>query len=737
MALIKVSVFERGHMAVMRNFIRLYTLYDEKFYKYPAFIAIRRGLIYMIPTAMIGSFALLLSSFPLPAYQSAMQSIFGDQWGVLFTFIKNGTFSIISLIVVICISHSYAVEKGYQTSNNASPLITSIVALSSFFALSGIGREDFSISSFGVVGVFIAIMVSVLSSMLFLKLSGIKVLQIKVLSAGANAFFNLSIASIIPAALTILVFAAVNHMLNLFFQITDVQEFLSGLMYGLFSGIKSPLISGFLFILLIHLFWFFGLHGSNILEPVAQSIYMPALDINQHLITASQQPTEVFTKTFFDTFVLMGGCGAAICLVIAVFIAGRFKNQTRLAKLSAAPVLFNINELIVFGMPIVFNPVYLIPFILVPMLLTATSYLAVTLGFVPYTRNMVEWTTPILLSGYAATGSVAGSLLQVVNVAIGTAIYVPFVKLARIVSEVQMKNNLKKVYDLFSLNEKKETPPILLMRHDEIGMICRFLAADFEHDLKSNKLELHYQPQVDYDGTVSGVEALLRWKHDSYGYVHPPLIIALAEEAGLIDKLGGWIFDTACRDLKKMNRMGLSGIIMSVNVSAVQLENVNFAKDLAELLTENHLMPGLVRIEITERTALTGSKRAIDQITAIRQLGVMLAMDDFGMGHSSLVYLKEYEFDTIKLDGSLVKEVTSNSSCRSILSSIVFLGKSLNHSIIAEYVETEEQREALHTLGCDIYQGYLYSKAVPYKELIDFILHTQPAQCYGQLAGAD
>lgn len=129
-----------------------------------------------------------------------------------------------------------------------------------------------------------------------------------------------------------------------------------------------------------------------------------------------------------------------------------------------------------------------------------------------------------------------------------------------------------------------------------------------------------------------------------------------------------------------------------------------------------------LKIEITEQLTLTNSPRIVDQITAIKKLGVRLAMDDFGMGHSSLTYLREYDFDTIKLDGSLVRDISSKNSCRNIISSIVSLGKSLNYSVVAEYVENEEQRNILHELGCDNYQGYLYSMPVPCDEVIDYIL---------------
>ena len=389
------------------------------------------------------------------------------------------------------------------------------------------------------------------------------------------------------------------------------------------------------------------------------------------------------------------------------------------------PVFFNINELIVFGIPIVLNPIFLIPFIFVPLLLTLTSYLALFYGFVPYTSNLVEWTTPIFLSGYYSTNSISGSVLQLFNLVLGTACYIPFVKLAQNISDFQIKNSINKVYDYFKQNEERGVVAPLLDRYDDIGSISRFLAVDLEHSIDSNKIKLFYQPQVNYDGEVIGVEALLRWNHETYGFIYPPFIIALSIEAQLNNKLDYWILDTACRDLKKMNELGLNNLSMAVNVSAIQIEDSRFIDNLVEILNKNQIEPNKLKLEITEQSALRKGNKLLDILLSIKKMGVKLEMDDFGMGHSSLMYLKEYEFNTIKLDGSLVRDITTNSSCRNIISSIVELGKTLNYSVLAEFVENEEQRDILHALGCDQYQGYLYSKAIPYSEVVEYILRTK------------
>ena len=197
------------------------------------------------------------------------------------------------------------------------------------------------------------------------------------------------------------------------------------------------------------------MHGNNILEPVAQNIFAPGAEINKVMLDKGMQPDIIFTKTFFDSFVLMGGVGATICLVIALLLVGIHRNQKGLAKLSFLPLLFNINELLVFGIPIVLNPIFLIPFVGVPLLLTLTSFLAMYSGLVPCTINAVEWTTPVILSGYAATSSVSGSLLQLFNLVLGVACYIPFVKLSESSSKEQLKINLEKVCAAYMKNEAR------------------------------------------------------------------------------------------------------------------------------------------------------------------------------------------------------------------------------------------------------------------------------------------
>ena len=708
-------------MVDLDKIIKLYTKLYDRWNAHPLLTSIRQGLTYMIPLLLIGSVALIFLSLPIPSYQTMMAQIFGDQWKNIFLYIQNSTFGIMSLIMLLSISYSYVTEVNDSRENKVSPLIAALVSLCSFIAISGMGKEDFSIASFGVIGVFISILVAITATLLFLKLNTLKFLRIRVFTEGASTAFNYAMTSIAPAAITITLFAAINLVMTELMGISDLQGFLSSLFSGLFARIGSPFWGSLLFVFLVHLLWFFGMHGSNILEPVARSIYVPGLAANQAAVALGQMPDHLFTKTFFDTFVLMGGCGTSLCLIAAMLISGKYKNQRRLARLALLPAAFNINEMIVFGIPIVLNPIYFIPFVGVPLLLTLTSYLAMHYSIVPYTINSTEWTTPILIGGYTSTQSISGSILQLFNFILGIGCYIPFVKLAERISETQMNNNLGKITTLFRQGEEQGSPAPLLARQDELGNLARFLTEDLQNDMENGKITLFYQPQMDFTDNIVGVEALLRWKHDSFGYIYPPLIIGLAEESQFMKELGLKIMDWACADLKKLNDLGCPSLTMSINISASQLEDEDFTQNLWDIMENYDISPHQLKIEITEQLALKSTQKIIRQLGIIKEMGVKLAMDDFGMGHTSLLYLKEFDFDTIKLDGSLVREVISNNNCRDIISSIVQLGKSLNYSVIAEYVEELPQRDMLHNLGCHQYQGYLFSRALPFAELVAFI----------------
>ncbi|MCC0641348.1 MULTISPECIES: EAL domain-containing protein [unclassified Clostridioides] len=677
--------------------------------------SIKQGMILAIPAIMTGSIALVILNLPIKIYQEYIASLFNGEILNMLTFINDSTLGIISLIILLTISYSYGKIYGSKYT-----VLVPIVAMCSFLVFSHGSEIDSYVEIFKTKWLFTAIIVSITSSMLFVKLTESFITSVKFHTEGADADFNMVVSAIIPFITVVFLFSILRVIVINLIGSSNFQDIFYNLFSNIFNSMGRNLMSALLFIFLMHFMWFFGIHGSNVLDTVAKNLFENGMAININLVNNNQLPTEIFTKTFFDTMVLFGGCGALLCLVIAIFLSEKRINVRKLAKIASIPALFNINEMLVFGIPIVFNYIMFIPFIITPMILTITSYVAMSTGIVPCTVSAVEWTSPIFLSGYMATDSIRGSLLQLFNLCVGVMIYIPFIKMSQNRYIYMFKNNIENLTNLVKKCELTGEQPNILNHSGKIGSISKMLASDLKFAMKKEDIEIFYQPQVNYDGNIVGAEGLLRWRHSIGGFIYPPLVILLAKEEGFLDELGEYIINKACVDLKKSESLLINPIKFSVNISPDQLNAPNLPEQIKNIIENNNINPNMLGIEITEQVALSGSQIIIDRINAIHDLGIKLIMDDFGMGHSSLVYLQNNNFDIVKLDGSLVKEILTNKRSSEIIMSIVNLSKNLDFDIIVEYVENLNQRDKLYDLGCEIYQGYYYSKAIPFEEFIDY-----------------
>lgn len=224
------------------------------------------------------------------------------------------------------------------------------------------------------------------------------------------------------------------------------------------------------------------------------------------------------------------------------------------------------------------------------------------------------------------------------------------------------------------------------------------------------------------DGSLYGAEALLRWNHPVAGYIAPPLIIQLAYESRLLEKLGYFIIEKACMDIQEMNKVSDQEIRISVNISPNQLEQKDWSRHVFKLLSKYDLGNKQMVFEFTERVFLDHSDKVAGELKAVREHGIEISMDDFGMGHGSMVYLQDYSFEEVKLDGRLVRQLLDNERSRNIVSGIVEMAKTLKFHVVAEFVETKEQRDLLRDMGCNVFQGYYYGKPVPLCEFIKTFL---------------
>ncbi len=672
--------------------------------------SIRDGLVNMIPILIIGAFALILKTFPVPAYQRFITNFLDGALLEFLDFIYSATFGVLSIYMTFSISRSYMKLQLNNRVVHGGALFVSVLC---FFILAGAFLPDFSLTNTGPKSMLLAIIAGLGASWLYVKFYEFFLRRRKyVLSSGADHELNKMLSTLFPIMIVAIIFSFLNLLIIKIFDVESFHNLYINLLNKLFSHGDASFFKGFFFVLLSSILWFFGVHGSDALEGVMQTYFTPGLALNQAAIAAGEAPTFILTKEFFDCFVLMGGCGATICLLIAILIFSKNRARRGLGITASFPMIFNINELMVFGLPIIFNPLMLIPFLAVPLVCYSSAYIALSTGIVPLISSQVEWTTPVLIGGYYATGSIAGSLLQLFNIALGIAIYFPFIKILDRQSARDNLNTYEKFVEYFKNNEQELQNEKIIDLNNTYGDFAKELCADLRHDLNKN-MKIFYQPQYNYENKCIGVEALLRWHHPDFGILYPPIVIKLVTECGLLSNFEEEIIKKVVSEKDKVRAQFGEGIKISVNVTGTTVVRNSFVEFLKDLNSEYSFKDDNICIEITEKEAFAFNDITLESLNIIHGLGIKLAIDDFSMGQTSIQYLRYNLFDIIKVDGSLVRGITTSENCREIISKVTELCDSFDMMIIAEFVETEEEKEELHKIGCDTYQGYLYSEAKP------------------------
>ncbi|WP_027088006.1 putative bifunctional diguanylate cyclase/phosphodiesterase [Cohnella panacarvi] len=240
--------------------------------------------------------------------------------------------------------------------------------------------------------------------------------------------------------------------------------------------------------------------------------------------------------------------------------------------------------------------------------------------------------------------------------------------------------------------------------------------------LERCEFELHYQPQIELDkNEIYGVEALIRWRSPERGMVSPAEFIPLAEDSGLIIPIGQWVLREACLQKKRWIDLGLRQSVVSVNISASQLHQNNFVDMVKTVLVDTELPPEALCLEITESTAIMNMQDSINKLQQLHDLGVHIAIDDFGIGYSSLSMLKLLPIKNVKIDRSFVQDMVANPDDAAIATAIITLARNLGMIVIAEGVETEAQQKLLMQEQCNCIQGYIYSKPLPPEECLTYM----------------
>lgn len=675
---------------------------------------IRAAFIMAIPVILAGSIALIIQTLLDLIGLKLAPFYFVRNLAAL---VHNATFGILSLIMtaLICIKNLENKEKRTNTLQGI------LMSISGFILLNGGLEQALTQGSLGVKGMFTAIATAYLSSELyglFQRLFRRKAGNMY----GDDPDFQDIVRSLPAMLCTIAVLGLTNQLIVLLTPAASFNDLFVLAVNWLAGGMGRSLGSGICFVLISSLLWFFGIHGSDVLEPMTQRLFQPAIESNSALVASGGQATEILSKTFFDVFVLMGGCGCLIGLFFCILITSRNKDTRSLTKLSAPMIICNINEMMTFGIPVIMNPIFFVPFLLAPLVCLLDSWAVMRLGLVPLPVREVEWITPPLLSGYMATGSLAGTLLQMINMGISMLIYWPFLRMYEAWQQHHLQDQLRQVTEYMRKMEHAGRPLELTRQRDEIGTISRKIAQELNRSLREGRIKIFYQPQYDAKDECMGAEALLRFGTERYGDIYPPLVLQLAREMDYLWELEKYVLSYVVKDAENVQKAVGHKVKVSINVTPETMQTEEFM-DYMELINirwNKELVD--ICIEVTEQTYIDIDD--MDEVLSqLHELGYMLAIDDFSMGSTSIHYLKKNYFDIIKLDGNLVKNIFGPGNEREILNSITTLAKSLGVQVIAEYTENRQIQKALEEMGCSFYQGYFYSPAVSIEQLGDALKH--------------
>lgn len=481
-----------------------------------------------------------------------------------------------------------------------------------------------------------------------------------------------------------------------------------------FSGLSLyfypfDFLHGIGYVLLRSAPWFFGLHGYYLFMDIDVA-FTVANRLNISDWHSGRGGLNILSPVFYDIWCNSGGTGNTLSLLICILMQKK-SPQRRLLSISAPMALFNINEPLIFGFPIVLNPVMIIPFVLTPLVSYMVAYGATYLDIIPRNSEIVSWSTPGPIKVWLASGhSVSAVVLYLLLVAVGVAIYRPFVK-----NSLKQTNNENADLDLLTGEIKTIQPTDFEMvpNYSHVVEENSYLEAQrqIEKLQSAGQFILYFQPQVRLsDNKVVAVEVLIRHQSDS-GKITPPVFLKYYERTGLMPEIDFWVVEHAL-DYVRENMAAAESMTLSVNISPQTLIDYRLLSVVHKVMA-NPLPAGwALEFEITESQKVQEPARVAEVMEKLRSLGIRIALDDFGSGYSTLHYLTRYPLDKIKLDRSMVLGLAKPDGFN-FLQQVVKLCMVIQCEILIEGVETHEELEQVKMAGIGLCQGFLFHRPLP------------------------
>lgn len=400
--------------------------------------AIKNAFIANMPLLITGSFATLGSSVLCSTTSGLAQfSGFGflEQFSTLFSTINYACINLLAFYICFLIGGTVGKAKGHNEMFSGMLALASYVIMIPTSVVTKVNDVDtvinnvISNTSSNAQGLFLSMIAGIVSIIIFDKLMNMDQLRIKMPDAVPPAVSS-SFSSLIPTIGTLFIVSVFSFIFTKITGMSFAEAIVVALQTPLLAVMQNPL--GILFIVFVtQVFWFIGLHGANITAAVREPLMILALTTNLELYNAGQHPTMIVAKPFWSMFCTIGGSGCTLGLLIAIYMVSKREDYKAVAKLSTAPAIFTINEPLIFGLPLVLNPIMMIPFILAPLVSASIGYFATYIGFAGAACVDVPWTTPVFINSYLATGGSIGAVItQAICLVVCILIYLPFVKMA-------------------------------------------------------------------------------------------------------------------------------------------------------------------------------------------------------------------------------------------------------------------------------------------------------------------
>lgn len=646
-------------------------------------LSLREGYIALIPFFIVASVITLLNQW-FDIADKAGNHVFLNEFNLL-------VWALFPLITLI--SFSYYLSKNLQLHTIAAP----VLVITCFCASTGYVYVDpTGINIDNKSGVLYSILMPIFccySLRYFSSMKALKLVGISTISLFLRKHLNLIFPFLLVSVITLLCTPYVSELGKL------ILTFISG------DGANASALEKVgLQMIIAHILWFFGIHGDNayhILAPVAYTDYEVLAGLSSY--------------NFFSVFVLLGGTGCIWGLIIACYLIKGAEHEHSIAKISAPLAVFNISEVMIYALPIVFNPYFIIPFLLTPILNGGISFLLIDNGFLVFNSSeSIPWFTPVLLSGWMATHSWTGVTLQLLLIALNVAVYYPFVMANKQLNITgKSLDILVKRYSA-GLTIEGQAEQSFASAHAK-KLVDQYSLKAVTDTLNSGALALYYQPKIDPSTQqIVGFEALLRLIKNN-GEVMGPWFLATLEHNNLMQVIDDFVIDQLEVDLGNFARNGFKPKI-SFNISPQNLLDGGYKR----VVKAFSRYPNQVEVEILESSYIEDFDATIDLVKHLNAHNIECAMDDFGTGYSCLSVLSKLNVNTIKLDRSLLPE---HGNVKSIVlyQHLAKICDELGFNIVAEGVESNMHEDVVKKAKIHCAQGFLYNKALPFNVALELL----------------